>query len=144
MSHVHIHRTGRRIAPHLSPFWRHLWQMCAVMVAGMVAAAAIFLTIIGMKWDEATVQHPLASLLVIATGMSVPMTGWMLYRKMGLKNSLEMAAAMLVPVIPFLFLVWFDLTKTAQCGPYCLISLAAMVGLMRYRRSEYSMEMAHR
>ncbi|HSB87737.1 MAG TPA: hypothetical protein VLD86_15605 [Ilumatobacteraceae bacterium] len=109
----------------------------------MVAAAAIFLTIVGMKWDDATVQHPVASLLVIATGMSVPMTAWMRYRGMGWRNSLEMAAAMVVPVIPFLCLVWFNVTKTAQCGAYCLISLAAMVGLMRYRRSEYSMEMAH-
>lgn len=143
MSHVHIHRTGHRIEPRLSPFWRHLWQMFAVMMAGMVAAAAIFLTIVGMKWDDATVQHPVASLLVIATGMSVPMTAWMRYRGMGWRNSLEMAAAMVVPVIPFLCLVWFNVTKTAQCGAYCLISLAAMIGLMRYRRSEYSMEMAH-
>lgn len=143
MSHVHIHRTSHRIEPRLSPFWRHLWQMFAVMMAGMVAAAAIFLTIVGMKWDDATVQHPVASLLVIATGMSVPMTAWMRYRGMGWRNSLEMAAAMVVPVIPFLCLVWFNVTKTAQCGAYCLISLAAMIGLMRYRRSEYSMEMAH-
>jgi hypothetical protein len=143
MSHVHIDRRTQGIGPHLSPFWRHFWQMFAVMVAGMVAAAAIFLTIVDMNWNDATVQHPVASLLVIATGMSVPMTAWMLYRKMGRRNSLEMAAAMVVPVIPFLCLVWFNVTKTAQCGPYCLISLAAMVGLMTYRRTEYSMELAH-
>jgi hypothetical protein len=144
MSHVHVHRGTQGIEPHLSPFWRHFWQMFAVMVAGMIAAAAIFLTIVGMNWDEARAQHPVASLLVIATGMSVPMTAWMLYRKMGWRNSLEMAAAMVVPVLPFLCLVWFNVTKTAQCGPYCVISLAAMVGLMTYRRSEYSMEMGHR
>ena len=143
MSHVHIHRRAQSIEPHLSPFWRHFWQMFAVMVAGMVAAAAIFLTIVGVHWNEATVQHPVVSLLVIATGMSVPMMVWMLYRKMGWRNSLEMAAAMVVPVLPFLCLVWFNVTKTAQCAPYCLISLAAMVGLMTYRRSEYSMEMGH-
>jgi hypothetical protein len=118
--------------------------MFAVMVAGMIAAAAIFLTIVGMNWDEARAQHPVASLLVIATGMSVPMTAWMLYRKMGWRNSLEMAAAMVVPVLPFLCLVWFNVTKAAQCGPYCVISLAAMLGLMTYRRREYSMEMGHR
>ena len=60
------------------------WPMtCSVMVG----AAAIFLTIVGMPWDEATIEHPLASLLVIAAGMTIPMTGWMLYR--GMKANAE-------------------------------------------------------
>lgn len=143
MSHVHIHKANRRAERHLSPFWRHFWQMFAVMMTGMLVAAAIFLTVAGMNWDQATVRHPQTSLLVIAAGMTSPMAGWMLYRGMGWKNSLEMAAAMALPVIPFLCLVWFDVTKTAQCGPYCLISIAAMLGLMFYRHSEYSIEMAH-
>src|SRR6266508_2983029 len=114
--------------PHLSLFWRHFIEMFAVMVAGMIVAAGIFLTIVGMTWDEATLKHPLASLLVIAAGM-------------GVKNSAEMSAAMLVPVVPFLCLVWFDVTKSAQCGGYCILAIVAMVGLMLHRRSEYSMEM---
>jgi cytochrome bd-type quinol oxidase subunit 2 len=113
--------------------------MLAVMMVGMVTSAAIFLTIIGMEWEEATRAYPTASLLVVAAGMTVPMTAWMLHRGMGQKNAFEMAAAMVLPVIPFLLLVWFDVTKSAQCGAYCLISIAAMLGLMRYRRSEYSM-----
>jgi len=126
---------------HLSPFRRHFIEMFAAMVVGMVGAAAIFLTIVGMPWDEATIEHPLASLLVIAAGMTIPMTGWMLYRGMGGRNAAEMGAAMALPVIPFLFLVWFDVTESAQCGAYCIVAIAAMVGLMRFRRSEYSMEM---
>jgi hypothetical protein len=112
------------------------------MVVGMVASAAIFLTIVGMTWDEATLRHPFAALLVIAAGMSVPMAAWMVYRGMGWRNSSEMAAAMVVPVIPFLCLVWFNVTKSAQCGGYCLIAIAAMLGLMLYRRRAYSMETA--
>jgi len=127
--------------PHLSRFWRHFIEMFAVMVAGMIVAAGIFLTIVGMTWDEATLKHPLASLLVIAAGMTVPMVVWMLHRGMGVKNSAEMSAAMLVPVVPFLCLVWFDVTKSAQCGGYCILAIVAMVGLMLHRRSEYSMEM---
>ena len=61
---------------------------------------------------------------------------------MGWKNSYEMAAVMILPVIPFLCLVWFDVTKSAQCGAYCLVAIAAMLGLMLYRRDEYSMKMA--
>ena len=133
------HRSDRR----LSPFRRHFLQMFGVMVAGMVVAAGIFLTIIGMTWDEATVEHPLASLLVVGAGMTVPMTVWMLHRGMGVRNSAEMAAAMAVPVVPFLCLVWFGVTKGALCGPYCILAVIAMVVLMLYRRDEYSIEMAH-
>jgi hypothetical protein len=60
-----------RHKPRLSPFWRHFGEMFAVMVVGMVAAAAIFLTIVQVTWDEATVQYPVQSLLVVAAGMTV-------------------------------------------------------------------------
>lgn len=105
MSHVHIHRTARSVEQHLSPFWRHSWQMLAIMAIGMVASAAISLSIVGMDWNDATRRHPAASLPVIAAGMSVPMTATMLYREMGWRNSFEMAAAMVLPVVPFLCLV---------------------------------------
>jgi len=126
-----------------SHFRRHFLEMFGVMAAGMIAAAGLFLTIVGMTWDEATVEHPLASLLVIATGMTLPMAAWMLYRGMGTRNSAEMAAAMALPVIPFLCLVWFDVTKSAQCGAYCILAIVAMVVLMLYRRDEYSTEVHH-
>jgi hypothetical protein len=48
---------------------------------------------------------------------------------------------MIVPVIPFLCLVWFGVTKSAQCGAYCALTVAAMLALMHVRRSVYSMEM---
>ena len=140
MSHVHTHQRDRS----QSAFWQHFWQMLAVMVAGMVGSAAIFLTVIQKDWEEATVSHPSASLLVVAFGMTVPMVAWMLYRGMGWRNSSEMAAAMIVPVVPFLLLVWFNVTKSAQCGLYCLIGIAAMLGLMLHRRGEYSTEMVSR
>jgi hypothetical protein len=130
---------------HVSPFWRHFLQMLAVMAAGMIATGALFLTIVGVKtWDEVTTQYPTQALLAIAAGMTVPMVAWMVYRGMGWKHSAEMAAAMIVPVVPFLCLVWFDVTKSAQCGGYCLIAIAAMLGLMLYRRNEYSMQMTRR
>jgi hypothetical protein len=129
---------------HLTPFWRHFLEMFAVMVAGMVAFAAVFVTIVDMKFDEATRQYPTASLLVIAAGMSIPMTAWMLHRGMGRKNSTEMAAAMVLPVVPFLCLVWFGATDSAQCGPYCLAAILAMLALTFYRRRDYSMEMVGR
>jgi NhaP-type Na+/H+ or K+/H+ antiporter len=124
----------------LSPFWRHFPEMLAAMAVGMIATGAIFVSITGLKtWDEVTVQYPTQVLLAMAAGMSIPMVAWMLLRGMGRKNAYEMAAAMVLPVLPFLCLVWFGVTKGAQCGPYCLTTIVAMLALMRYRRSTYSM-----
>jgi cytochrome bd-type quinol oxidase subunit 2 len=127
---------------HLSHFWRHYLQMAAVMVVGMIATGAIFLAIVGLKtWDEVTSQYPTQALVAMAAGMSIPMVAWMLHRRMGRRNSYEMALAMVLPVIPFLCLVWFGITKSAQCGGYCVLTFVSMYALMRYRRSEYSMQM---
>lgn len=126
----------------LSHFWRHFLEMVAAMVVGMIATGAVFVSIVGLKsWDQVTTQYPTPALVAMAVGMTAPMVAWMLYRGMGWRNSVEMAAAMAFPVIPFLCLVWFGVTKSAQCGGYCAVMVVTMLGLMRYRRSEYSMQM---
>jgi len=108
----------------------------------MGVAGAIFLSGVGLKsWDQVTTVYPTQALLAMAVGMTAPMVAWMQYRGMGRRNSYEMAAAMVLPVIPFLCLVWFNVTKSAQCGAYCALTIVAMLALMRYRQSEYSMRM---
>jgi hypothetical protein len=77
--------------------------------------------------------------LVMAAGMSLPMAAWMRFRGMGWRNAAAMTAAMVVPVFPFLCLVWFHVTKGALCGVYCALTVVAMFALMRYRREVYSM-----
>ena len=127
---------------HLSPFWLHFLQMLAVMMAGMMAGAAILLSVVGLKtWEQVTTQYGTQALVVMAVGMTVPMTAWMLYRGMGRKNAYEMAAVMVLPVVPLLCLYWFDVTESAQCGAYCAVSVAAMLALMFYRRGQYSTSM---
>jgi hypothetical protein len=136
MTHTHTLLAGK---PHLPPFWRHFLQMIAVMMGGMIVSAAVLLTVVGPKtWEEVTTQYGAQALIVMAVGMTVPMAVWMLYRGMGWKNTYEMAAVMAIPVIPFLCLVWFDVTKSAQCGAYCAVTVVAMLALMFYRRREYS------
>lgn len=139
MTHTH---TFLARSHHLSPFWRHFLQMLAVMMGGMIVSAAVLLTIVGLKtWDEVTTQYGIQALLVMVVGMTLPMAAWMLYRGMGWKNTYEMAAVMAIPVVPFLCLVWFGITKGALCGPYCAVSIVAMLALMFYRRPEYSSAM---
>lgn len=135
---AHSDPAPRRVG-RFSPFWRQFFQMFAAMVVGMIATGAIFLSVVGAKtWDEVTTEYPSQALLAMAAGMSIPMVAWMIYRGMGLRHSLEMAAVMVLPVVPFLCLVWFNVTASAQCGPYCLATIAAMLGLMLYRRAHYS------
>ncbi len=127
---------------HLSPFWRHFMEMLAAMVVGMLVSGAIFVSIVGLKsWDEVTVQYPTQALLAMAAGMTIPMMAWMLFRGMGRRDAYQMAAAMVLPIVPFLCLVWFDVTQSAWCGAYCATTIVAMLVLMRYRRSTYSMAM---
>jgi hypothetical protein len=138
-SHAVIGDHGKK---HRSHFWRHFWEMLAVMIIGMFASGAILATVVGLKsWDAVTIQYPNQALLMMATGMTVPMVAWMRHRGMGWRNSWEMAAAMVIPVIPFLCLVWFQVTRSGQCGAYCGTTVVAMLALMLYRRSEYSMQM---
>jgi hypothetical protein len=140
--HHHVSSAVGHHRRHLSHFWRHYLQMLAVMAAGMIATGAIFVAIVGLKsWDQVTAQYPNQALLAMAPGMTIPMVAWMLYRGMGRRNTYEMTAAMVLPVTPFLCLLWFDVTKSAQCGAYCLVTVVAMYALMRYRRTEYSMQM---
>jgi hypothetical protein len=150
MSHAHIVRNDPDQGKHasmethrgVSRFWRHFLEMLGIMAAGMFVTGAVFLAVVGLKtWDEITFVYPTQALLAMAFGMTVPMVGWMLYRGMGRKNSYEMALAMVLPVIPFLCLVWFNVTESAQCAAYCAVTVLAMLGLMRYRGSEYSMQM---
>jgi hypothetical protein len=125
--HSHPHQGGR-----LSPFWRHFLEMLGAMVVGMIATGAIFVSVVGVKsWDEVTIQYPTQALLAMAVGMTLPMVAWMRYRGMSWRNSAEMSAAMVLPVIPFLCLVWFGVTESAQCGAYCAVMVVTMYALMR-------------
>jgi flagellar biosynthetic protein FliP len=121
----------------MSHFWRHFLEMIAAMVVGMVASAAILLSILQVTWAEATLRYPVLSLLVMAAGMTLPMVLWMHHRGHDRRSMSEMAAAMIVPVIPFLCLVWFHVTKDALCGAYCASTAPVMLAVMLYRRSEY-------
>ena len=128
-------------------FGRHYAEMAAVMAVGMVAAAALYMTIVNLmvepiSWEEALIRYPVQSLLVVAVGMSLPMIPWMRRRGHSRRSSWEMAAAMALPVIPFACLAWFGVVEGAQCGLYCIVGFVAMLALMLYRRAEYADPMA--
>ena len=139
MTHSGTLKAGKH---HVSPFWRHFFEMLAAMAVGMVVGAAVLAIVVGAtSWQEITTDYGTQALLVMAVSMTAPMTAWMVRRGMGQRNVYEMAAVMVLPVVPFLCLYWFNVTESALCGAYCAVTVAAMLALMFYRRSEYSASM---
>ena len=126
----------------MSAFWQHFLEMFAAMWVGMIAGTAVFLAITGQPSPrQAALLYPVAAVVGMALSMTVPMVGWMLFRGHGWRNSAEMAAAMLVPAIPFVILAGLHVTKGTACCAYMALSTLAMLGLMFYRRDVYSMPM---
>jgi hypothetical protein len=111
--------------------------MLLAMMVGMFAGAAVFVSALGITVEEAIRDHSVSFVIVMAFSMTVPMVAWMHYRGHTWGRSLEMGAAMVVPAIPLICLSVADVVGPI-CGPYCLLSVLAMVGVMVYRRSDYS------
>ena len=127
----------------IPPFWQHFLEMFAAMMIGMMLGKPVFLAITGLSSTaQAGRLYPWQSVLAMALSMTVPMVAWMLFRGHGRRNSAEMAAAMLVPAIPFIILCALHVlpARTAN-GIYMVLSTLAMLGLMVYRRAVYSMPM---
>jgi hypothetical protein len=119
--------------------WRHFLQVLAAMAVGTIATGTIFASVIGLTaYEQVTVLYPTQILLAMAAGMSIPVVAWMLYRGMGRRNAFEMAAAIVLPVLPFLGLVWSGVTSSAVCWGYRATAVVAVLVLMGSRRSTYS------
>jgi hypothetical protein len=130
----------------ISHFWLHFLEMFAAMWIGMVAGDPVFLAVTGLSSTrQASHLYPAQSVSAMAVAMTLPMVAWMLLRGHGWRNSAEMAAAMLVPAIPFIILCSLHVLTggTASCV-YMMLSALAMLGLMAYRRDVYSMPMRWR
>jgi hypothetical protein len=130
----------------ISPFWQHFLEMFAAMWIGMAAGRPVFLAITGLSsTSQASRLYPAQSVLSMGLSMTVPMVAWMLFRGHGWRNSAEMAAAMLVPAIPFIILCSLHVLGGGPAnGVYMMLSTLAMIGLMVYRRDVYSMPMPWR
>jgi len=110
--------------------------MAVAMIVGMVASAAVFLSTAGMTLDEALRRHAVLFVVVQAFGMTVAMVAWMRHRGHTWRSCSEMAAAMVVPAVPFICLRLLDVISGPICGVYCVSTFAAMVLVMLHRRSD--------
>ncbi|WP_433719880.1 hypothetical protein ACQP2Y_33580 [Actinoplanes sp. CA-051413] len=110
------------------PFTRHLLEMLAAMVVGMVA--------LGPFWTPSRVD---VSALWMATTMSVAMAVWMGYRGHSGAAIAEMTAAMYAPFLLLLIPWWAGLipSPAVLLGGH-LLMLPAMALAMLHRADEYA------
>ena len=122
-------------------FGLHFVEMSAAMAIGMAAGMPIYRAVAGISSAEQYRLHPVPSVSAMALTMALPMAGWMLLRGHGWRSSAEMAAAMIVPAIPFIILAALHVISGTACRAYMPLSIVAMIGLMIYRWDVYSMPM---
>jgi hypothetical protein len=127
--------------------WRHFVrcyiEMNIVMLIGMIVAIRLFTSAAGalvepITWQDALVVYPAQALSVMSIGMTLPMIAWMRHRRFTWRLTYEMAAAMLLPAVPLICLALLGFIQGAQCGLHCMAAAVAMLGLMLYRRADYS------
>ena len=116
-------------------FLRHYLEMVAAMFLGMA--------ILGVPVDRALDALGATSdefmFLGMATTMTVPMVGWMLYRGHGWPANAEMSASMFVPTFAVIGVLSAGLLTSI--GALMVIEhvamLLAMAGVMLLRPAEY-------
>ena len=125
-------------------FTKHFFEMFLAMVVGMLIGGIVYWAIFGaasgMDFAQTSLKYPVPLLVIIALFMTAPMFFWMRVRGHQMKICWEMAAAMIIPVVPCIFLALFGILKGEQCGIYCIVTIPAMVIAMFLRRNEYSMD----
>jgi hypothetical protein len=120
------------------PFLRHYAEMVAAMFPGM-GVLGIAMAAMGTSWHALTEDVPALMFMGMATAMTLPMVGWMLYRGHSWRANAEMSAAMFVPTFAVIGLLWTELlTDTgALMAVEHVAMLLAMAGVMLLRPAEY-------
>jgi hypothetical protein len=130
---------------HIPPFWRHFIEMNIAMWVGMGLGALLFIPIFagfGTSRDEFRLHHPGLALLLMGSEMIVAMVAWMRFRRHGWRGCAEMMAAMVAPAIPLIACLQVHVLASGGANGLYMASMPlAMLALMFYRRSEYSMQM---
>src|SRR5690349_4372744 len=123
------------MSPSAKRFLRHYGEMVLAMFLGMA--------ILGLPVDwimsTAGADSDAFMFLGMATTMTVPMVGWMLYRGHGWRANTEMSASMLVPAFAVIgVLTTGVLTDTGVLmAAEHVVMLLAMAGVMLARPDEY-------
>lgn len=118
-------------------FARHYLEMVIAMLAGMFVlggAVLVVLELVGADLSDSL------SLLGMGVTMTVPMVAWMRYRGHGWAPTREMAAAMIVPSVAAVGLLWADLVEDVDTLMVVehVAMFALMLVVMLFRLDEYT------
>jgi flagellar biosynthetic protein FliP len=124
-------------------FLRHALEMTGAMVLGMVVLGMAFrqlhIALFGTGFDDAWHEHAELAAFAMAFNMTLPMVAWMRYRGHSWERGGEMAAAMFLPALPLLVLLWVSLMSAHWVLPLQMVlMLPSMILAMLYRVDEYS------
>jgi hypothetical protein len=123
-------------------FLRHLLEMTVAMVLGMFAYGALVSTLSaasGSSFENVRLGQPELFALGMAFSMAVPMVAWMRHRGHDWRNSVEMSAAMFVPVLALIVCYWLNVVSAgAVCPLACAMMIPAMMFAMFYRIDAYT------
>ena len=124
-------------------FVRHYVEMVIAMFLGMgilMPPIGWALGAVDGSWSELRTSAPALMLLGMALTMTVPMIGWMAFRGHGRRANTEMTAAMLLPALATVALLWAGLVE--DLGALLVVEhvamLVSMLVAMLLRRTEYS------
>jgi hypothetical protein len=122
-------------------FLRHLGEMTVVMMLGMAvlgAVSEVALAAVGLDYDRADLGSPVLSALIMAFNMSAPMAWWMRRRGHSWPYTAEMAAAMFVPVLALIPLLWLGvISGDALSMIQHAVMIPSMLAVMLRRRGEF-------
>jgi hypothetical protein len=117
-------------------FARHYVEMVIAMFAGMFVLGML-LSAVGLGFSHE--RQPELAYLLMAFDMSVGMAIWMRYRGHGWAATLEMCAAMFVPVVPLFPLLWLGLVDGGAVMTLAHVAMfPLMLVAMLRRRDEYA------
>ncbi|WP_327092897.1 hypothetical protein OIE66_20320 [Nonomuraea sp. NBC_01738] len=113
-------------------FVRHYAEMIIAMFAGMFLFGWLR-GLVGLTADGAELRY-----LLMAVDMSIGMALWMRLRGHGWASTLEMCAAMFVPVVPLFPLLWTGVIDEGTMMTLAHVAMfPAMLAVMLWRRAEY-------
>jgi hypothetical protein len=125
--------------PTLSPQTKHFLRHYAEMVVAMFLGMAVLGYPVDWVMGRLGANSDEFMFLEMATTMTVPMVGWMLYRGHGWRANAEMSASMFVPTFAVIGVLSAELLT--DLGVLMVIEhvamLLAMAGVMLLRPAEY-------
>jgi len=117
------------------PLARHYVEMVVAMFVGMMVLGGLR-TLLGLSVPFE--EQPGTWYALMTLDMAIGMAAWMRYRGHGWPGTLEMCAAMFVPV-PMVALVWAGLMDEMTFMTLAhVVMLAAMLAVLLRRRSEFA------